>query len=59
MVPIKKDDDEEFRLKFIPSGYMSAGELAIEPAKKEIETFSRRILTKKSLKKKLCLVNHN
>ncbi len=44
MVPIKKDDDEEFRLKFIPSGYMSAGELAIEPAKKEIETFSRRIL---------------
>lgn len=44
MVPIKKDDDEEFRLKFIPSGYMSAGELAIEPAKKEIETFSKRIL---------------
>lgn len=44
MVPIKKDDDEEFRLKFIPSGYMSAGELTIEPAKKEIETFSRRIL---------------
>ena len=44
MVPIKKDDDEEFRLKFIPAGYMSAGELAIEPAKKEIETFSKRIL---------------
>lgn len=44
MVPIKKDDDEEFRLKFIPSGYMSAGELAIESAKKEIETFSQRIL---------------
>ncbi len=44
MVPINKDSDEEFRLKFIPSGYMSAGELAIESAKKEIETFSQRIL---------------
>lgn len=45
MVPIKKDDDEEFRLKYIPSGFMSTGgELGLEPAKKEIETFSKRIL---------------
>ncbi|MBP6429322.1 MAG: Na/Pi cotransporter family protein [Bacteroidales bacterium] len=44
MVPIHKDADEEFRLKFIPSGYMSAGELTIEPAKREIETFSKRVL---------------
>lgn len=45
MVPIKKDDDEEFRLKYIPSGFMStSGELGLEPAKKEIETFSKRVL---------------
>ncbi|MFA7081379.1 MAG: Na/Pi cotransporter family protein [Bacteroidales bacterium] len=44
LVPIHKDADEEFRLKFIPSGYMSAGELTIEPAKREIETFSKRVL---------------
>ena len=44
MVPIHKDADEEFRLKFIPSGYMSVGVLTIEPAKMEIETFSKRVL---------------
>ncbi|MFA6806020.1 MAG: Na/Pi cotransporter family protein [Bacteroidales bacterium] len=44
MVPIYKDSDEEFRLKFIPSGYISAGELTIEPAKREIEIFSKRLI---------------
>lgn len=41
---IPSNEDEEFRLKFIPSGFMSAGELSIEPAKKEIEAFSKRVL---------------
>lgn len=44
MVPIHKDIDEEFRLKYIPSGYMSAGELSIEPAINEIITFSKRVM---------------
>lgn len=41
---IPSNEDEEFRLKFIPAGFMSAGELSIEPAKKEIEAFSKRVL---------------
>ena len=41
---IPSNEEEEFRLKFIPSGFMSAGELSVEPAKKEIEAFSKRIL---------------
>lgn len=41
---IKTDEEEEFRLKFIPEGFMSAGELSIEPAKKEIESFSKRVV---------------
>ncbi|MEE1226171.1 MAG: Na/Pi cotransporter family protein [Bacteroidales bacterium] len=41
---IPSNEDEEFRLKYIPSGFMSAGELSIEPAKKEIEAFSKRVL---------------
>ena len=41
---IPTNEEEEFRLKFIPSGFMSAGELSIEPAKKEIEAFSKRVL---------------
>ena len=42
MVPA--NDEEEFRLKFIPTGLMSASELSIEPAKKEIEAFSKRVV---------------
>lgn len=41
---IPSNEEEEFRLKYIPSGFMSAGELSIEPAKKEIEAFSKRVL---------------
>lgn len=41
---IPSNEEEEFRLKFIPSGFMSTGELSIEPAKKEIEAFSKRVL---------------
>lgn len=42
MVPI--NEEEDFRLKFIPTGFMAASELNIEPAKKEIESFSKRVL---------------
>lgn len=41
---VSTDDEEEFRLKFIPTGLMSASELSIEPAKKEIESFSKRVV---------------
>lgn len=41
---IPSNEEEEFRLKYIPAGFMSAGELSIEPAKKEIEAFSKRVL---------------
>lgn len=44
MVPIKEEDETDFRLKYIHSGFMSPGELNVEPAKKEIEVFSRRVL---------------
>lgn len=42
IVPI--NEEEDFRLKFIPTGFMAASELNIEPAKKEIESFSKRVL---------------
>ncbi|MBQ9658967.1 MAG: Na/Pi cotransporter family protein [Clostridia bacterium] len=38
------DDEEEFRLKYIKQGLISGGEVALEPAKKEIEVFSRRVV---------------
>jgi phosphate:Na+ symporter len=41
---IPTNEEEEFRLKFIPSGFMSAGELSIEPAKQEIQAFSKRVV---------------
>ena len=42
IVPI--NEEEDFRLKFIPTGFMAASELNIERAKKEIESFSKRVL---------------
>ncbi|MBO6117721.1 MAG: Na/Pi cotransporter family protein [Bacteroidales bacterium] len=38
------DDEEEFRLKYIKQGFISTGEIALEPAKKEIEVFSKRVV---------------
>ncbi len=38
------EDDEEFRLKYIRQGIMPTGEIALEPAKKEIEVFSKRVV---------------
>ncbi len=37
------DDEEEFRLKYIQHSIMPTGEIALEPAKKEIEVFSKRV----------------
>ncbi|MBR1627586.1 MAG: Na/Pi cotransporter family protein, partial [Bacteroidales bacterium] len=38
------EDEEEFRLKYIKHTIMPTGEIALEPAKKEIEVFSRRVV---------------
>lgn len=38
------DDEEEFRLKYIQHSIMPTGEVALEPAKKEIEVFSKRVV---------------
>lgn len=36
-------DDEVFKLKYIDPGFMQISELTIEPAKKEIQVFSKRV----------------
>lgn len=38
------EDEEEFRLKYIKQGMMPTGEIALAPAKKEIEVFSKRVV---------------
>ncbi len=43
MVP-ETEDDEVFRLQYIHKGLIHSGEIALEPAKKEIEVFSMRVL---------------
>lgn len=44
MIPTKEDEEDDFRLQYLPLGMLSAGELSLEPAKKEIEIFSKRVL---------------
>lgn len=44
MVPIRHEEDEEFRLRYIDGGLLAASSLTIEPAKHEIEVFSKRVL---------------
>ena len=43
MVPEKGEDDEEFRLKFISSSFVSTSELAIVQARQEIASFAIRL----------------
>lgn len=43
LVPAKHSGDEEFQLKFISGGLMSASELNIAQAEKEIVVFSQRV----------------
>ncbi len=42
MVPLKEDDEEEFRLKYINTGILSTAELSLFQAKKEISLYARR-----------------
>lgn len=43
MVPAKRKGDDEFQLKFISSGMLSASELNITQAEKEISVFADRV----------------
>jgi len=43
LVPVKLEEDEEFRLKFINIGLLSTPELSLLQAKKEIGVFGKRI----------------
>lgn len=40
----ENEEDEIFRLEYIHKGLIHSGEIALEPAKKEIEVFSKRVL---------------
>ena len=42
LVPLKADDEEEFRLKYINTGILSTAELSLFQAKKEISVYARR-----------------
>lgn len=45
MVPIKESDaEDEYTLRYIPGNWMKTSELNIQPAKLEIEQFSKRVL---------------
>lgn len=44
MVKSNDDDDEIFKLKYIPSHFMNTSELDIESAQQEIQLFSHRVL---------------
>lgn len=42
LVPLKEDDEEEFRLKYINTGMLSTAELSLFQAKKEISLYAKR-----------------
>ena len=42
LIPNKKDEEEEFRLRFISGGMLSTAELSILQARKEINLFAQR-----------------
>ena len=42
IIPSRKDEDEEFRLRFISGGMLSTAELSILQARKEINLFAQR-----------------
>ena len=51
--PKKVEEDEEFRLKYIPGGIMKTPELSVFQAQKEIVTFGERLLRMFGLLKQL------
>lgn len=42
LIPIKEEDEEEFRLRFISGGLLGTGELSILQAQQEIDLYSKR-----------------
>ncbi len=42
LVPLKEEDEEEFRLKYINTGMLSTAELSLFQAKKEISLYAKR-----------------
>ena len=44
LIKTNPEEDESFRLQYIPSGLMNTSELDIQSAKQEIETFSERVV---------------
>ena len=42
LVPLKDEDEEEFRLKYINTGMLSTAELSLFQAKKEISVYAKR-----------------
>lgn len=53
LVPAKRKGDDEFQLKFISSGMLSASELNITQAEKEIFVFAERVNRMLSMSKEL------
>jgi len=43
MVPERSEDDEEFRLKYISTGFFSTSEIALIQAKQEVAEFGKRL----------------
>ena len=44
VIKVNPEENENFRLRYIPSSIVNTGELDIQTAKKEIEVFSERII---------------
>lgn len=59
MVPDKGEDDEEFRLKYISSGFVSTSEIALVQARQEIASFAIRLEKMFGFIKKLSTEEHN
>lgn len=59
LVPAKRKGDDEFQLKFISSGMLSASELNITQAEKEIFVFAERVNRMLSMSKELIHIKAN
>ncbi|NPD44101.1 MULTISPECIES: Na/Pi cotransporter family protein [unclassified Lentimicrobium] len=59
MVPDKGEDDEEFRLQFISTSFVSTSEIALVQARQEIASFAIRLEKMFGFIKKLSTEEHN
>lgn len=57
--PSRRDEDEDFRLRFISSGIMQTPELSVLEARKEITSFAERIQRMFSMVRDLLETNHD